>query len=555
MSETENRKWQSLLDEWKNFSSDLTTANKQKEDFDSWISENSLDKLTLDKYTNLRTNDAVDYFTHWLERKTEACGKFRTASSYAYGIYRVKADGDEVKYKSVEQRGNDIFLNAEQAQKYFNNISPKLIALSKFNDLDDLSPLEINFSRKVAYMFNPDKLIPIYKRETLKAIAEYFEIKGVEFDLYKASNQILNDLKEKGFKNQEGEDAFNFTQRLGTFLWRKFGIPPLPPLVKHKNTIYFGAPGTGKTYTVNEDINMQILMDGQDKNEVLEKAQFHPSYSYEDFIDGLKPVMTENGSIALKLQSGRFKQLCKKAADNLKQKRKDGEEPTKFYFFADEINRAELSRVLGEVLVCLEDSKRLDFDNEGNPTTDSFYLKTQYSHLDSPHQAVLTINNEHYFGVPTNLYFVGTMNDIDRSIDSFDLALRRRFVWIEMKCNYDVIKDEVLTNNNKNLVDQYDELCKKLNNTISEVWGLGSSYEIGHAYFIKVGKLTKANLDELFDLQIAPLLKEYLRAEYSTPEIEKKLKEVKEAFTLKKKNTKVQQEPENDQQGQQELKG
>ena len=113
---------------------------------------------------------------------------------------------------------------------------------------------------------------------------------------------------------------------------------------------------------------------------------------------------------------------------------------------------------------------------------------------------------EGYFGVPENLYFIGTMNDIDKSIDSFDMALRRRFVWKRYSCNYDVIVDSYSDEDN---VETYIKLCKDINEYITSEKGLGldGSYELGHSYFLKPKKLTKSEISRLWNEQHKPTLK------------------------------------------------
>lgn len=518
---------ENLKAKWEQFKFDPSGSNAEKIAFDNWEPGRNIEKMTLDEYTNLLKEGAA-YFTNWMERQTEKCGKFRTSSSFAYGIYR-KNETDE-SYMSSEQRGRSkdkTPLNRDNANKFFiNTVRPVIASLAGFEDRPDgVTPLEINYARKIAYMYNPEKLLPIFKREVIEAIASFL---GIEVDAsnYKATGIILDELIENWAL---GESNFELTQKLGAFMWNMFGKSFS---LDHKNTIFYGAPGTGKTHTVLEGIKQRILIANDDVNEVLDFAQFHPSYSYEDFIEGFKPVKSENGGISLELRSGRFKQFCKKALEELRKARNEKREPKNYYFIADEINRAELSRVLGEVLVCLEDSKRIDFDEKGNPTK-GLYLKSQYGHLDTQEQAVLTIGSEHYFGVPSNLCFIGTMNDIDRSIDSFDLALRRRFVWQRMDCDYGVIKGELAINNDAAVVEKYAEICVGLNELIAETWGLGQPYQIGHAYFLEVGKINAGALQRLFDSRIKPLLNEYLRAEYAPNEIEKKLKAAQDIFILK----------------------
>jgi hypothetical protein len=178
---------------------------------------------------------------------------------------------------------------------------------------------------------------------------------------------------------------------------------------KCKQLVLTGAPGTGKTYSVKEYVAKQILgkqykeehakqnwKDAQDSGRV-QLVQFHPSYDYTDFIEGYRP--DKNGNFELK--SGIFKKFC----DGAK-----GLPDETCYFIIDEINRADLSKVFGEVMMGLEEGYR------------NQEISTQYS--SSPDSSPLVI--------PSNVIILATMNDIDRSVESFDFALRRRFRWLEI---------------------------------------------------------------------------------------------------------------------------
>lgn len=530
-----------LKNQWSSYQLDFKDSCKEFSDFHDWINRlGGIAELQLDQYTNIlqKGGDDQGYFTNWLERKTEKCGKFRTASSYAYGVFRRKIHGGE-EYMSAEQRGSSKEkepLSKEKASEFFtHNIKPALIALENFEDKDEVKPLEINYARKISYMFNPGMMIPIYKNEVIKSIADFLHVDttGIEKN-YKATQKILERLNELGWPGldmtlmelksiDDRNTAFEQTQKLSNFLWGKFGKSF--PLVS-KNIIFHGAPGTGKTYSVLEGIKQRILLDGDHESEVLEFAQFHPSYTYEDFIEGLKPVAKEGGGIDLELQSGRFKLLCKKAMKNLVDTKDDPKNCKNFYFIADEINRAELSRVLGEVLVCLEESKRLRFENG---KLDGLKLKTQYCHMYKSEEDAVFTDDEgaHYFGVPENVYFIGTMNDIDRSVDSFDFALRRRFVWERTGCDYTVLVEEL---GSLDQFEQYKTGCEALNEMI--VGEFGGSYEVGHAYFLEIGKkINKSAAENLFNSKIRPLLREYWRSEYPREtDVDKKLKEAKHEF-------------------------
>lgn len=526
------------------------------EQYNSFIEKypvNLLEKLTLEEYTNIKINDNDEYFTHWLERKTENCGKFRTASSYAYGIYKVNPNNiqdenekkiAEDKYKAFDENNKKSkdYLSNDKAQEYFKKtVLPIIVALSKYEDIGDnhnlktVRPLDINYARKIAYMYNVDKLIPIFKKEVLESISEFFDIKDeIDFSSYKATELILEKIK-KEFEINEDIDI-HLSQKLASFLWEKFGTSVS---FESKNIIYYGAPGTGKTYTVQNAIKQKMLLE----NAKSFFTQFHPSFGYEDFIEGLKPAI-KNGATELVLTDGIFKKFCKEAMNELKNARKEKREPISYYFLADEINRAELSTVFGELLLCIEESKRVDFDDKGNIKNGSMLIGTQYSYLYKDENDVVIVDKGEYkFGVPINLYFIGTMNDIDRSIDSFDLALRRRFIWERMDCTYEVIlNDEKFKDVEEKNLNNYITICENLNNFIALTLGLGKSYEIGHSYFMNIeiptkgqnaNKITQNNVELLFNKKLKPLIEEYLRGEYSLSDIEKELEKAQNIFKLK----------------------
>ena len=247
--------------------------------------------------------------------------------------------------------------------------------------------------------------------------------------------------------------------------------------------------------------------------------QFHPSFTYEDFIEGIKPKgVTKDGNIKFELVDGIFKNFCKKAKAN----------PTKdYYFVVDEINRANLSSVFGETLLCIEKDYRniVELKDDKLIVDTKNLIKTQYSTLieemikENPENKSLAYhyvqdNELHhaYFGVPNNVFFIGMMNDVDKSIDAFDLALRRRFKWIRKDCDYDVIEQETKFRNGDDFsnIEDYLKACNKLNTYISDELGLGKSYEFGHSFFMKMTgianrkEISAANIASLFDLHLRP---------------------------------------------------
>ena len=537
------RQW----DEFKRKPLDAVVAEEWRLFLD-WKNSVRIDELPLERYTGLLDEGSAPYFTYLIERQTTHCGRFRAASSNGYGVFRSRAKGgnggEAALYRTAGQRnaeGGAEPISQARAQAYFEtHVRPVLGALARFEDREDLRPLEINFARKVAYMYNPGRLLALYKNEVIRRIGGLLRIGEDELEGYKATEAIKRHLTAAW--NIGAEDTctwnpaavaawarteedirlsreFEVSQKLSSFLYQRFGTAME---FEHKNTIFYGPPGTGKTHRVTEAIAQRAMLEGRSLAEMREIVQFHPSYSYEDFIEGLKPVNSGNG-IALVVKPGVFKRFCDRAMKALREDRLAGKAQARaFYFVVDEINRAELSRVLGEVLVCLEDSKRIDIDGEGRET--GLRVKTQYGYLAED-------GDGEGFGVPANVYFIGTMNDIDRSIDSFDMALRRRFAWVPTACDYDVVRELFGASEH---ADRYESICRELNAFIRDGLQLGAAYEIGHAYFMKPAQrgLSVASVRDLFETSIEPLLAEYLRAEYSAREVKDKLKEARDIFSL-----------------------
>jgi Cdc6-like AAA superfamily ATPase len=340
----------------------------------------------------------------------------------------------------------------------------------------------------------------------------------------------LDDRFSKNTIQLDGQDRFDFYGPLQS-LWDNEIV------LESKNMILHGAPGTGKTYSVENSIKNRLeVISAGNANSQFTMVQFHPSYGYEDFIDGIKPAgIDSNGNLKFELINGAFKQMCITAFAELNRVKDTKEKAKIFYFIADEINRAELSRVFGELLLCIEEDKRLRFEKGKLLGTK---VKTQNTNMWKKEHAVVVLNKlddignnveDFYFGVPTNLYFIGTMNDIDRSVDSFDMALRRRFFWKHYECNYDVVAEKY---EDESDLESYSLNCRNLNQHIVSENGfnLGESYQLGHSYFLNPKKLNSQHIKKAWDNNIAPLLKEYLRSEYKENDIKKHLDVAKNIF-------------------------
>lgn len=395
----------------------------------------------------------------------------------------------------------------------FNNISgftPNLVATILYANCPTAFPL-INSNSDAGF-----KALGLKKYQAAKTAEEYKTlIEQMEwiFTPCERNNNLILDEEDK--HNFGIIDRMFHVYNMG---YRDFNEDAL-------NVIYYGPPGTGKTHTVHEKLEFIKRMD---KNIEVEYVQFHPSFTYEDFIEGIKPQGVKDGNIEFGLVNGVFKKFCIKAKNN---------PDKKYYFVVDEINRANLSAVFGETLSLLEKDYR--HNPEAENKSNKNLIKTQYASMVSEDNAYEYINEEAYFGVPNNIYFIGMMNDVDKSIDTFDLALRRRFKWIRMDCDYEVIKNHTKRSPNGgrfNNIKAYAECAENLNNYISETLGLGKSYEFGHSFFMKIGviakreEITESNLSILFHEYLRPTLKEYLRAFYSETEIEKKGGKLDEAI-------------------------
>ena len=407
----------------------------------------------------------------------------------------------------------------------------------KLNKTEDSKDVDVkDLCNALLHLVEPKYYQPIVANKHKKLIIDSFtnfkdfEVKDSDDDAN--LNYILKQLQAKNL-------AYHFYHESIRNIWLG-GFD-----FESKNMILHGAPGTGKTYMTEETIKARKIIEG---NSEYELVQFHPSYGYEDFIEGIKPIGLEQGQMRFELKNGIFKQMCIDAFKNLIESQNDKTKLKTFYFIADEINRAELSRVFGELLLCLEDDKRLrivDGKVEGTK------IKTQNSNLWKNEHIVVKVNEDNeldengkgYFGVPENIYFIGTMNDIDRSVDSFDMALRRRFVWKHYRCDYEAIENKYKDEKD---IEAYITACKNLNNHITTCknlnnhittennngFNLSDSYELGQAYFMKPKNLTKKELDRVWLEHISPILKEYLRAEYPEKDIIGKLEEAQKIFKI-----------------------
>ena len=471
------------------------------------------------------------------------------------------------------------------------------------------------------YFYDDDKLLVIYcwnLFSTLIFVQECLKRFGEPGDKF-----ILT-YREKDIKESEDEAIEATIQEELVKPVKEYGNEYSRMLIESKNIIFRGAPGTGKSYLAKQ-IATDIISEGYfDKYESLndeqkkqvEFVQFHPSYDYSDFVEGLRPKINDDGSMGFELKDGIFKSFVSRARRNYENSQKTKEiveketsvqesmknffdnielgvdefktltgnsfyvssiddnfihitipgndvvnklvlsvgeikkmlesgltfnrvkditnffnkqfasqdysyefvilkaiqsnkirtrpssvetEPLKKYIFIiDEINRGEISKIFGELFYSIDPGYR----------GKSGEIATQYSNLQ--------LGNEKFY-IPENLYIIGTMNDIDRSVDSFDFAMRRRFRFIEIKADatsgmLDGLKSNRLDDAaNELLPEEAINRMTALNEAILEVEDLNENYQIGASYFLKLKNLT---FDELWTDCLRPLLQEYVQGLY-----------------------------------------
>lgn len=430
-------------------------------------------------------------------------------------------------------------------------------------------------------------------------------------------DQFILTYREKDEKESETETAEATAQEELVQQFKGYRNPFSSMLIESKNLIFRGAPGTGKSYLAKEiatDIisngyfdDYTLLSDEQKKQ--VEFVQFHPSYDYTDFVEGLRPRVNDDGTMGFELQDGVFKRFIDRARKNYENSQKskeliekessvqdamaeffssiefgsdtfttingneftvsgvddkhifvsipgnasvkklalnieelrrmlesgqkfdkikditeffgktfatqaysydfalyreitskkltstktkaNQEELKKYIFIIDEINRGEISKIFGELFFSIDPGYR---GRAGE-------IATQYSNLHA--------NPDEKFYIPENVYIIGTMNDIDRSVDSFDFAMRRRFRFVELKADERLEMLALLENDE--LENEAIERMTALNKEIANVEDLNENYQIGASYFLKLKTL---DFDQLWTDYLQPLLQEYINGMY-----------------------------------------
>ena len=224
-----------------------------------------------------------------------------------------------------------------------------------------------------------------------------------------------------------------------------------------------------------DENNIKSYYKNHSKYPLIETVTFHPSYSYQDFVEGITVETSQDGNIAYTVKDGIFKKICQRALNNIEYK---------YVLIIDEINRGDISAIFGELFTLLEDTKRAGQDEELS--------------INLPYSKDLKGNPEK-LRVPENLYIIATMNTVDKSIALIDIALRRRFEFVECMPDYSAFENKRVDGIDlKQLLNIINKKIKVLKN---------EHYQIGHSYFLNINTFNE--LKEVIKKKIIPLLQEY----------------------------------------------
>jgi len=379
----------------------------------------------------------------------------------AYTLYNENGNKRRIFQNFLDAKVGDVVIG------YESNPVRQIVAIGRVSAEQDGGKL---FFEKVETLSSPIDYAVLKECPELENMEYFRNPQGSLFKLTRSEYEFILDMirEENPIVTASSSDAYTKDDFLNEVYMTEERYETLVNVLRNKkNIILQGAPGVGKTFAARR---LAWSMMGEKDDSRIEFVQFHQNYSYEDFMMGYKPV--EDG---FELKYGIFYRFCQKAAN----------QPDKeFFFIIDEINRGNMSKIFGELLMLIEK------DYRGTKMTLAY--------------------NGLPFSVPKNLYIIGMMNTADRSLAMIDYALRRRFSFFEIEPGFDSQGFISYQNGlNSETLDELISKVKELNRKIAADKSLGRGFCIGHSYFCGRDVCTDEWLHSVVDYDILPMLSEY----------------------------------------------
>ena len=410
------------------------------------------------------TDENVNYW--WLNAnpKIWSMKNMGVGEEQSYTLYNDNGHKRRIFQNFVDAKVGDVIIGYESTPV------KQIVALLKVSKANDGEKI---WFEKTEGLTNPIDYDELKDLPALKDMEYFVNSQGSFFKVTKNEFEVLRDIIRESnpiLEDKDDVEKYSKEEFLSEVYMDSENYDLLVSLLENKkNIILQGAPGVGKTFAAKR---LAYSIMGQKNESHVKFVQFHQSYSYEDFIMGYKP--DGNG---FKLQHGVFYDFCNIARNNPK---------GKYFFIIDEINRGNLSKIFGELLMLIEKDYR--------------GVNASLAYGGEP------------FNVPENLYIIGMMNTADRSLAMLDYALRRRFSFVDMVPAFGTedFQDYVDKMNNPAFTKLISKIVE-LNQEIAKDPTLGTGCCIGHSYFCNQerNKCTKTRMKQIIDFDIVPTLREY----------------------------------------------